>query len=65
MVKPGGAKDSCLQKAGRAGKEDVMYGGLILVVLVSLIVLSPVIWFAWWTLADLASADNTRRHGLA
>lgn len=42
-----------------------MYGGFILVFLVSLIVLSPVIWFAWWTLADLASPDNTRRHGLA
>jgi hypothetical protein len=41
-----------------------MYGGLILVVMVSLIVLSPVIWFAWWTLADLAQTD-TRRHGIA
>jgi len=46
-------------------KEDVMYGGLILVVLVSLIALSPVIWFAWWMLADLGSPDNTRRHGIA
>jgi hypothetical protein len=41
-----------------------MYGGLILVVLVSLIVLSPVIWLAWWMLADLAPTD-THRHGLA
>jgi len=42
-----------------------MYGGLILVVLASLVVLSPVIWIAWWTLADLASPDNRRRHGIA
>jgi hypothetical protein len=42
-----------------------MYGGLIMVVLVSLVLLSPVIWFAWWMLADLAGGDNTRRHGIA
>ncbi len=42
-----------------------MYGGLILVVLVSLIALSPAIWFAWWLLADLGSPDNTRRHRIA
>lgn len=42
-----------------------MYGGFILVFLVSFIVLSPVIWFAWWMVADLANPDNKRRHGIA
>jgi hypothetical protein len=42
-----------------------MYGGLILVVLGGLVVLSPVIWFVWWMLADLGSPDNKRRHGIA
>ena len=42
-----------------------MYGGFVLVFLAGLVVLSPVIWFAWWTLADLANPDNKRRHGLA
>lgn len=37
-----------------------MYGGILLVVLVSLILLSPVIWFAWWTLADLAETQSRR-----
>lgn len=37
-----------------------MYGGILVVVLISLILLSPLIWFAWWTLADLAEPHNRR-----
>lgn len=37
-----------------------MYGGILILVIVSLILLSPVIWFAWWTLADLAEVQNRR-----
>jgi hypothetical protein len=37
-----------------------MYGGILIVVLISLILLSPVIWFAWWTLADLAEPQSHR-----
>lgn len=41
-----------------------MYGGILIVVLISLVVLSPVIWFAWWTLADLGELQNRRPHAV-
>ena len=30
-----------------------MYGGVLLVIAGSLVLLSPVIWVAWWLVADL------------
>jgi hypothetical protein len=39
-----------------------MYGGLFAMVLVSLILLSPVIWFAWWMLADLGQPGGRPHH---
>ncbi|HET7465333.1 MAG TPA: hypothetical protein VFL29_01590 [Candidatus Dormibacteraeota bacterium] len=41
-----------------------MWGGFVIVVLVSLVVLSPVIWFVWWMLDDLANA-GARPHRVA
>lgn len=38
-----------------------MDGGVLVVLVVALIVLSPIIWFAWWFLADLDEAANGRR----
>ena len=39
-----------------------MYGGLLVIVLLSLIMLSPVIWFAWWMLDDLANPGGRPYH---
>lgn len=37
-----------------------MYGGLLVVLMVALILLSPILWFAWWMLADLGERANGR-----
>lgn len=37
-----------------------MYGGFVLMVIASLIVLLPVIWFVWWQLAELNDPANRR-----
>ena len=33
-----------------------MYGGILIVLAVALVALSPVIWGAWWFIADLGEA---------
>jgi hypothetical protein len=44
----------------RPKKEDAMYGGLLILVLALVILLSPAIWFVWWMLADLGEPTNRR-----
>ena len=42
-----------------------MYGGVLLVFAVSVVLLAPVIWVAWWLLADLGervSGSSVEKH---
>jgi hypothetical protein len=35
------------------GKEDAMYLSIGVVLVIAVLVLSPVLWVAWWALADM------------
>lgn len=41
-----------------------MDGGILLIIFVGLIALSPVIWFAWWKLADLGEPRSRWPHAV-
>ena len=39
-------------------KEAAMYGGILFVTAMMVVALSPVIWVAWWLIADLGQRVN-------
>jgi hypothetical protein len=48
-------------------KEEVMYLSVVIVYAIILVLVSPVIWVAWWLLADLgerATVSYIRRHSV-
>jgi len=41
-----------------------MYGGFVWMFIAGLVILSPIIWFVWWMLADLGEPGGHRPHAV-